>query len=92
MATTKASLGIFLLRIVVETWHKVAIYIACAELMGVSIWIAIMVWVQSTPVQSVYDPRVPSTHRINITNYSLVLGSTSAFPCFSFAAYHNYCT
>ena len=77
MAVAKVSLGIFLNRIVVQQWHKVAIHIAMISLLAVSILTDIMLWVQRTPVQSLWDPRVPSHEVVSIAPFSILLGGKS---------------
>ncbi|TPX11515.1 uncharacterized protein E0L32_007726 [Thyridium curvatum] len=60
MSTAKCSLGLFLLRIVLKKWHKMAIWIASISLLIVSSIAIILFWVQCLPAEANFDPRVPS--------------------------------
>ena len=77
MATAKVSLGLFLLRIVLETWHKVALWVASLSLLLVSIMTAIIFWIQCLPSQSIFDPRVKGVCIIEVTPFSILLGCKS---------------
>ncbi|KAK3934266.1 hypothetical protein QBC46DRAFT_83709 [Diplogelasinospora grovesii] len=87
MAIAKLSLGLFLLRIVVETWHRVAIWIASASLLLVSVMTAIVFWIQCLPSQSIFDPRVPGHCIIEVEPFSILLGSWCAAVDFFFAGF-----
>ncbi|KAK8018824.1 hypothetical protein PG991_008014 [Apiospora marii] len=58
MAIAKWSLGIFLLRIVVELWHTWAIWTAMAALMAASISTCFVFWLQCTPPAYLWDRRI----------------------------------
>ncbi|KAK4214255.1 hypothetical protein QBC37DRAFT_440268 [Rhypophila decipiens] len=87
MATAKVSLGLFLLRIVFETWHKVVLVLASLSLLAVSILTAIVFWIQCIPPQSIFDPRVEGTCIIKVAPFSILLGSWCAAADFFFAAF-----
>ncbi|KAM7187538.1 hypothetical protein V8F33_011185 [Rhypophila sp. PSN 637] len=87
MATAKVSLGLFLLRIVFETWHKVVLVVASLSLLIVSILTAVIFWIQCIPPQSVFDPRVEGRCIIKVTPFSILLGSWCAAADFFFAAF-----
>ncbi|KAF5574992.1 integral membrane protein pth11 [Fusarium pseudoanthophilum] len=55
MAVAKWSLGLFLLRIVKERWHKIAIWISMGCLAGASISTCFVFWLQCTP-PNIDDP------------------------------------
>lgn len=75
MALAKISLGIFLYRVVIKTWHKIAILIAMVELSASSILVAIVVWVQCLPSKHIWDPfRTPGKCSVPITPPSILLG------------------
>ena len=80
MAVAKLSLGLFLARIVMEAWHKVAIWIVMGSLMAVSILTAIMFWTQCLPSASIYDPRVKGKCNIKITPFAILLGGIHTYP------------
>lgn len=77
MAIAKLSLGIFLLRIVVKTWHRVSIWVSMISLSIVSVMTAVVFWTQRLPSKSIYDPRVPGRTVINVVPFSVLLGGKS---------------
>ncbi|KAJ5962989.1 hypothetical protein N7501_007930 [Penicillium viridicatum] len=85
MAIAKLSLGIFLLRIIVKQWHRISIWISMISLFIVSVMTAFVLWFQRYPSQSVYDPRVPGRTVIQVTPFSVLLGSWCAAVDFYFA-------
>ncbi|CAM1502522.1 Fc.00g045060.m01.CDS01 [Cosmosporella sp. VM-42] len=87
MGVAKVSLGLFLVRIVMETWHKVAIWLAMGSLMAVSVLTAIVLWVQCIPSASVYDPRVKGVCHIAISPIAITLGVWCATVDFFFAIF-----
>ncbi|OGE54280.1 hypothetical protein PENARI_c006G08473 [Penicillium arizonense] len=85
MAIAKLSLGLFLLRIVVKQWHRLSIWVSMVSLSIVSVMTAIIFWTQRVPSKSIYDPRVPGRSIINVTPFSILLGSWCAAVDFYFA-------
>ncbi|KAJ5380985.1 uncharacterized protein N7496_003413 [Penicillium cataractarum] len=85
MAIAKISLGIFLLRIVVKQWHRTSIWISMVSLAIVSVMTAILFWIQKLPSESIYDPRVPGRLVVQVTPFSILLGSWCAAVDFYFA-------
>ncbi|KAF7169151.1 hypothetical protein CNMCM5623_001938 [Aspergillus felis] len=85
MAIAKLSLGIFLLRIVVKTWHRVSIWVSMVSLAFVSVLTAVILWTQRLPSRSLYDPRVPGRTVVEIYPFSILLGSWCAAVDFYFA-------
>ncbi|GIK07119.1 hypothetical protein Aspvir_002774 [Aspergillus viridinutans] len=85
MAIAKLSLGIFLLRIVVKTWHRVSIWVSMVSLSMVSVMTAVIFWTQRLPSRSIYDPRVPGRTLVNVVPFSVLLGSWCAAVDFYFA-------
>ncbi|KAJ0383478.1 hypothetical protein COL922a_010403 [Colletotrichum nupharicola] len=85
MAISKVSLGLFLLRIFPQRWHRVAIWAVMVVLMSVSIATAILFWVQCVPVQAIYDVRLRATATCNIpiTPAAVTLGGTLQPPSFA---------
>ena len=75
MAIAKISLGIFLLRIVVEQWHRISIWISMVSLAMVSVLTAVLLWTQKSPSRATYDPRVQGRVVVAITPFSILLGS-----------------
>lgn len=74
MAIAKLSLGFFLLRIVIEKWHRVSIWISMVSLSLVSLVTAVIFWTQRLPSNSIYDPRVPGRTVVSVTPFSVLLG------------------
>ncbi|RYP80988.1 hypothetical protein DL770_006033 [Monosporascus sp. CRB-9-2] len=89
MAVSKMSLGLFLLRLVVERWHRVSIWVAMLSLFGCSILTAVMFWVQCVPVQGIYDPVVKPAAKCNIpiTPFAVMLGVWCVVTDFFFAIF-----
>jgi hypothetical protein len=76
MAVAKWSLGLFLLRLVTQAWHKIAIWITMASLMAASISVCFVFWLQCTPPAYLYDRRIPGGYcHINTTPVSFTLCS-----------------
>ncbi|KAK3331622.1 hypothetical protein B0T19DRAFT_380110 [Cercophora scortea] len=87
MATAKVSMGLFLLRIVIERWQRIAIHIASSSLLAVSVMTAVVFWIQCLPPRSIFDPRVKGSCIIQVEGFSLLLGSWCAAVDFFFAAF-----
>lgn len=87
MATAKVSLGLFLLRIVVVTWHKVVIWVTIMSLLAVSVMTAIIFWIQCLPIDHLFDPRVGGRCIIQIQPFSILLGSWCAAADFFLAGF-----
>lgn len=76
MAVAKWSLGLFLLRLVNTRWHKIAIWVSMACLMGASISTCFVFWLQCTPPRYLWDRRVPGGFcSIDSTPVSMLLCS-----------------
>ncbi len=74
MAVAKWSLGLFLLRLVTEKWHMVAIWITMGALMAASISVCFVFWLQCTPPAYLFDRRIPGGYcHINTTPVSFTL-------------------
>lgn len=74
MATAKVSLGLFLLRIVVERWQKIVLWVASLGTLVVSVIVGVLFWTQCLPPRALYDPRVKGTCSFGIAPFSLLLG------------------
>ncbi len=78
MAVAKWSLGLFLLRLVNKTWHKVVIWIAMGSLMSASISVCFVFWLQCSPPAYLWDRRIDGGYcHINTTPVSFTLCSES---------------
>lgn len=87
MAIAKVSLGAFLLRIVVQPWHRVAIWSSVISLGVVSVLTAIIIWVQRLPSRSIWDPRVEGRFVVSITPFAVLLGCELLFIFFLHGRY-----
>ena len=78
MAVAKWSLGLFLLRLVNQTWHSVVIWIAMGSLMSASISVCFVFWLQCSPPAYLWDRRIEGGNcHINTTPVSFTLCSKS---------------
>jgi hypothetical protein len=68
----KIVLGIFLLRIVIQRWHRIALLIPMAIVTILCIITVTCLWLQKTPVESIYNPTIQGTVHLNQTTLSLV--------------------
>lgn len=74
-AMAKLSMGLFLLRVVQVTWHKIALWTAVVITAATSIALTAMLWSQTTPIKTSWDPlRTPGIWKINIQPTSVGLG------------------
>ncbi|KAK7942480.1 uncharacterized protein PG986_011593 [Apiospora aurea] len=73
MAIAKWSLGIFLLRIVLEESHKWAIWIAMSALMAASASVCFVFWLQCTPPAYLWDRRIAGSCHVDSTPASMAL-------------------
>ncbi|KAK3353365.1 hypothetical protein B0T25DRAFT_607625 [Lasiosphaeria hispida] len=88
MAVAKWSLGLFLLRLVTETWHKVAIWITMGSLMAASIAVCFVFWLQCTPPAYLFDRRIPGGYcHVNTAPVSFTLCILCVFADFFFALF-----
>ncbi|KAI1474401.1 hypothetical protein F4774DRAFT_429925 [Daldinia eschscholtzii] len=88
MGLSKAAVGLFLMRIVVKTWHKVLLWFWIITMMGWSIMLAITVFAQCVPYESLYDERVPRQYcRLDLTKIAYIMCSWSAAMDFFLAGF-----
>lgn len=80
MAIAKWSMGLFLLRIVVQRWHRVAIWSTMISLLLVSLLTAVIFWIQCLPPASIFDQRVKGRCIVRITPFSILLGGKPITP------------
>ncbi|KAH6856277.1 hypothetical protein B0I37DRAFT_351358 [Chaetomium sp. MPI-CAGE-AT-0009] len=88
MAVAKWSLGLFLLRLVAQAWHKIAIWVTMGSLMAASISVCFVFWLQCTPPAYLYDRRIPGGYcHINTTPVSFTLCILCVVADFFFALF-----
>lgn len=79
MAVAKVSLGLFLLRLVKETWHAVAIWIAMIILLGASVSTIFCTWFQCSPPAYFWDRTIEGGKcTLDQLPSSLLLGGESS--------------
>ncbi|KAH6985377.1 hypothetical protein EDB80DRAFT_821903 [Ilyonectria destructans] len=84
MTLAKWSLGLFLLRIVQEPWHKTAIWASMLLLMGASISCMFCFWLQCSPIAFLWDWAIPGGKcELNTLPIYIILGSNGVLPTFS---------
>ncbi|KAL3421407.1 hypothetical protein PVAG01_07852 [Phlyctema vagabunda] len=78
MGLSKCAVAVFLIRIVAKLWHKILLWFWIVTIMGLSFLLAISVFAQCTPVQSIWDPRVDGVCTIDLATIAKVMCSWSA--------------
>lgn len=74
MALAKWSLGLFLLRLVNQAWHKISIWLVMGALMCASVSTCFVFMLQCSPPQYLWDRSIPGGHcDLNATPVSLTL-------------------
>lgn len=87
-AMSKLAMGLFLLRVVVVRWHKVFLWSAVIVTCATSAALTVMLWNQTTPVRTSWDPlRTPGVWNIQIQPMSVGLGVWSSICDFFFAIF-----
>ncbi|KAI1798914.1 hypothetical protein F4811DRAFT_546716 [Daldinia bambusicola] len=87
-AMAKLSMGLFLLRVVQFRWQKIALWTAVIITVGTSIALVVMLWNQTTPVKTSWDPmRTPGKWNLQILPLTVGLGVWSSICDFFFAMF-----
>jgi hypothetical protein len=71
--TSKASVGFFLLRLVVARWQRIVLYVIMAIMMILSILGALFTWAGCRPVAFGWDERIPGGECTNTVMLSMLL-------------------
>ncbi|KAI1842960.1 hypothetical protein JX266_010813 [Neoarthrinium moseri] len=71
--TSKASVGFFLLRIVVVRWQRIAVWVFMTFLFLASILATIMTWAACKPFAYTWDDRIPGGTCLNTIPLSMIL-------------------
>lgn len=79
MAVAKWSLGLFLLRLVKETWHKVLIWATLANLMVSSLLCLFFFWFQCEPAAFLWDKSLTGKCELPQMGVSIYLGASCVF-------------
>ncbi|KAK3400375.1 hypothetical protein B0T20DRAFT_435484 [Sordaria brevicollis] len=86
MALAKWSLGLFLLRLVNQTWHKISIWLVMGALMGASVSVCFVFMLQCSPPAYLWDRTIPGGHcDLDATPVSLTLTTLCIIADFFFA-------
>lgn len=75
VAVAKWSLGLFLLRIVLNKYQRIAIWSTMIILLLVSFQMSVVFWIQHLPAASIFDHRVHGSCVVNIKPFLWLLGS-----------------
>ncbi|KAI1774371.1 hypothetical protein F4818DRAFT_80454 [Hypoxylon cercidicola] len=88
MGLSKTAVASFLMRIVVEVWHKVVLWFWIVTMMCWSCLLAISCFAQCTPVEAIWDARITDKScPINLTTIAFIMCSWSAAMDFFLAAF-----
>ncbi|RFN49797.1 hypothetical protein FIE12Z_5945 [Fusarium flagelliforme] len=87
MSIAKASLGLFLLRLVKERWHKIAIWSMMTCLFAASVCVCFVYWFQCTPPRYLWDRRIPGRCTIDTAPVALTLCIFCVVADFFFAGF-----
>lgn len=68
MAVAKCSLGVFLLRFILKRWHRLTVWAVMVILLVLSFGTAAAFWVNSSPLSSTFDSKIP-----RISGFNLIL-------------------
>lgn len=71
--------SLFLMRIVVNGWHKGILWFCIIAMMALSVLLVIAVFAQCTPIQSIWDPRL-ATKRVCHLNLTLLVKIDCGMP------------
>lgn len=78
IATSKASVSVFLLRLAVVQWHKWVLYITMFAVTGIVVICTLFDFIRCDPVAHVWNPYIPAKCWVSTEQYtaiSLTVGS-----------------
>ncbi|KAI0595397.1 hypothetical protein F4775DRAFT_605054 [Biscogniauxia sp. FL1348] len=87
---SKTAVACFLLRIMIEQWHKVVLWLCIISVNGLSIFCTIAIFIQCVPLERVWNPTADGYCWLNFTAVGIATASWSVvmdfamavFPCF----------
>ncbi|KAI9737354.1 MAG: hypothetical protein M1834_009508 [Cirrosporium novae-zelandiae] len=85
--TSKSALCAFLLRIVVRKWQTITLWFIIVTLGILSFLVALFDFIQCSPVAAVWNPTIPHTCWMSITNISIGFGAYAVCIDFFLAAF-----
>ena len=80
LATSKATVATFLLRIVAKTWHKLVLYFIIISTAIVCFFCALFNYVQCSPVAHVWNPTIPATCWMSVEPLAVFTGGEFVRP------------
>ncbi|KAG4032731.1 hypothetical protein MFRU_006g01950 [Monilinia fructicola] len=81
IATSKASVSVFLLRLAVVQWHKWVLYLTMFAVSSIAIVCALFDFIRCDPIAHVWNPYIPAECWLSdeqFTIISIIVGGTSA--------------
>ncbi|KAK7912186.1 hypothetical protein PG985_014667 [Apiospora marii] len=78
-AAAKASVGFFMIRLVIVRWQKILISMAMGALGAICILMAIFTWAACTPVEFSWDDRIPGGTCLNTVPLGVAMGLGTVF-------------
>ncbi|QSZ36276.1 hypothetical protein DSL72_007402 [Monilinia vaccinii-corymbosi] len=77
IATSKASVSVFLLRLAVVKWHRLVLYFTMFAVSGIAITCALLAFIRCDPIAHVWNPQIPAKCWVSIeqlTALSIAVG------------------
>ncbi|ESZ97236.1 hypothetical protein SBOR_2359 [Sclerotinia borealis F-4128] len=90
IATSKSTVAVFLLRLVIVPWHKVFLWFCIVSTVIVCVSCAVLDFFQSSPMAAVFDPSLPHAVNFNFTANAIFSGSYTALMDFTLALFPWY--
>ncbi|APA07333.1 hypothetical protein SS1G_13103 [Sclerotinia sclerotiorum 1980 UF-70] len=90
IATSKSSVAVFLLRLVVVPWHKVFLWACIVSTFIVCIICATLDFFQCSPMPAIFNPSIPHTVNFNFTANAIFSGGYTALMDFVLALFPWY--
>lgn len=75
IATSKSSVAVFLMRILVNKWHFAFLWFCIASTVFVCISCIILMFTQCSPVEGIFNPTIPKVCYLNFTADAIFSGS-----------------
>ncbi|KAI5927226.1 hypothetical protein F4810DRAFT_649833 [Camillea tinctor] len=87
---SKTAVACFLLRIMIERWHKVVLWLCIISINGISLFCTVAIFIQCIPLERVWNPTADGYCWLNFTAVGIATASWSVvmdfamavFPCF----------
>ena len=92
IATSKASVAAFLLRITIISWHKWVLYVTLFSVSTTCFICALFDYIRCNPIESIWNPLIEATCWMSaseFTTLSLVVGGAECNPILSYQNMFN---